>query len=62
MIRAWEHASKGAIFRDNLSIFFHKECRKGEEHRSTHLKMFWEQGILEISNKKKKKNKISKSR
>ena len=28
-----------------------KQCRKEEKHRSSHLKMFWEQGVLEIKKK-----------
>ena len=44
------------FFRENFSKFLQKQCRKGEKHRSNHLKMFWEQGVLEI-----KKKKISKS-
>ena len=47
-----KYEGKGAIF------LFQKQCRKGEKHRSSHLKMFWEQGVLEIS-KKKNRNKIS---
>ena len=39
---------------DNFSKFFQKQCRKGEKHRSNHLRMFWEEGSLEISKKKRK--------
>ena len=43
------------FFWDNFSKFFQKQCRKGEKYRSSHLKMFWEQGVLEMSKKEKKK-------
>ena len=43
------------FFWDNFSKFFQKQCRKGEKHRSNHLKMFWEQGVAENTKKKKKK-------
>ena len=39
----------------NFSKFFQKQCRKVENHRNSHLKMFWEHGVLEISKKKKRK-------
>ena len=40
------------FLRDNFSKFFQKQCRKGEKHGSSHLKTFWEQGVLEIPKKK----------
>ena len=52
-----KHESKGEFFWDNFSTFFQKQCRKGEKHRSSHLKMFWEQGVLEISKQKEEENK-----
>ena len=42
------------LFWDNFSKIFQKQCRKGKKHRNSHLKMFWEQGVLEISKKKRK--------
>ena len=47
-----KYEGKGAILQKE------KQCRKREKHRSSQLKMFWEQGVLGIFSKKKK---ISKS-
>ena len=49
-----KYEGKGAIFLRQFLIFFHKKCRKRENHRSSHLKIFWEQGVLEIKKKKRK--------
>ena len=53
-----EHKGKGAIFLRQFTNFFQKKCQKGEKQRISHLKMFWEQSVVEISKRKKK---ISKS-
>ena len=47
------------FFWNNFSKFFRKQCRKGKKHRSCHLKLFWEQGVSEISEKKKEKRKLA---
>ena len=57
-----KHSAMVQFFRDNFSKFFQKQCRKGEKHRSNHLKMFWEQGVAETSKKKEKEKKISNPR
>ena len=44
------------FFWDNFSNFFSKTVGKkggkGEKYRSSHLKIFWEQGVLEVKKKK----------
>ena len=47
------------FFWDNFSKFFQKQCRKGEKHRSSHLKMFWEEDALGIYIYMKKKKKLA---
>ena len=44
--------ARAKFFWDNFSKFFQKQCKKGEKHRSSHSKMFWEQGVLQISTTK----------
>ena len=44
-----KHEGKGAIFLRRFFYFLKKkQGRKGEKHRRRHLKMFGEQGLLEI--------------
>ena len=48
-----KHEGKGAIFLRRFFYFFKKKQQgtKGEKHRRRHLKMFGEQGLLEIKKK-----------
>ena len=47
-----KHEGTCEIFPRQFFKIFSKQCRKGEKHGSSHLKTFWEQGVLEIPKKK----------